>query len=68
MAREFAAIHPNLVANIVQAKRTCNASHSPVAEYLKTYIVKPAYELGHPYKLVVLIDGLDEWSNHETFI
>jgi hypothetical protein len=68
MARELAALHPRATPQVAAAARTCKASHQPLREYMDSYILKPIHSLSYPYPLVIIIDGLDEWEDHEVFL
>ncbi|KAF8193024.1 tetratricopeptide repeat-containing protein [Pholiota molesta] len=43
-------------------------AHNPLRDYFKAYIIDPISQLKYPYQLVVVLDGLEEWENHESFL
>ncbi|KAF8966679.1 tetratricopeptide repeat-containing protein [Flammula alnicola] len=68
IAKQLGEMHPRAIANISEAARKLNGPHSPLRDYLTAYIIDPVHELEYPYQLVIVIDGLEEWTNHESFL
>ncbi|KAF8903428.1 tetratricopeptide repeat-containing protein [Gymnopilus junonius] len=60
--------HPQTISNIADVARKLNSAHDPLSEYMVAYIIDPIRALKYPYQLVIVIDGLDEWPNRETFL
>jgi len=63
-------MHPRAIANIADAARTLDGPHDKLGDYFTAYIFDPVRALDYPsrYQLVVVVDGLDEWRNHESFL
>ncbi|KAF8954224.1 hypothetical protein BDZ97DRAFT_1928594 [Flammula alnicola] len=68
ISKQLGEMHPRAIANISEAARKLNGPHSPLRDYLTAYIIDPVHELKYPYQLVIVIDGLEEWTNHESFL
>ncbi|KAF8966689.1 tetratricopeptide repeat-containing protein, partial [Flammula alnicola] len=68
IAKQLGEMHPQAIANISEAARKLNGPHNPLRDYLTAYIIDPVHELKYPYQLVIVIDGLEEWTNHESFL
>ncbi|KAF8966660.1 tetratricopeptide repeat-containing protein [Flammula alnicola] len=68
ISRQLGEMHPQAIANISEAARKVNGPHSPLKDYFTAYIINPVHELKYPYQLVIVIDGLEEWTNHESFL
>jgi hypothetical protein len=65
IGHEIGSIHPRAIPKIVEAMDQC---HGPSLEArLQGYIVEPLRSLGHRQPLIVIMDALDEWQNHQTF-
>ncbi|KAJ2918078.1 hypothetical protein MD484_g2308, partial [Candolleomyces efflorescens] len=63
---EIGCIHPGAIPKIVEAMDQCHGA--PLDTYLHGYVVEPLRSLGHPRPLIVIMDALDEWQNHQTFL
>ncbi|KAF8884074.1 hypothetical protein CPB84DRAFT_1750507 [Gymnopilus junonius] len=60
--------HPQAIPNIADAARRLNSAHDPLSKYVAAYVIDPIRALKYPYQLVIVVDGLDEWTNRETFL
>ena len=56
------------IADIANAARTLDGPHDRLRGYFTAYIFDPIHALGYPYQLVVVVDGMDEWRNYESFL
>ncbi|PPQ87099.1 hypothetical protein CVT26_011978, partial [Gymnopilus dilepis] len=43
-------------------------AHSPLGNYLTSYIINPIRALKYPYPLVIVIDGLDQWPSCDALL
>ncbi|EDR00777.1 uncharacterized protein LACBIDRAFT_295705 [Laccaria bicolor S238N-H82] len=68
ISRQLGAMYPQAIANIADAARTLDGPHDGLRDYLTAYIFDPIRALGYPYQLVIVVDGLDEWGNYESFL
>ena len=68
MAKEFSTLHPRSVPQVAAASRTCNSGHLRLRDYMESYIMNPICSLSYPYPLIIVVDGLDEWTHHEVFL
>ncbi|KAF8191183.1 tetratricopeptide repeat-containing protein [Pholiota molesta] len=68
ISRQLGEMHPRAIADIAKAARKLNGPHRPLQDYFTAYIIAPIHQLEYPYQLVVVIDGVEEWSNHEAFL
>ncbi|KAF8968449.1 hypothetical protein BDZ97DRAFT_2072848 [Flammula alnicola] len=68
ISKQLGEMHPQAIASISEAARKLNGPHNPLRDYLTAYIINPVHELKYPYQLVIVIDGLEEWTNHESFL
>jgi tetratricopeptide (TPR) repeat protein len=68
ISRQLGEMHPRAIAIIAEAARKLNGPHNPLREYFKAYIFDPIQQLEYPYQLIVVLDGLEEWANHESFL
>ena len=68
ISRQLGAMYPQAIANIANAARTLDGPHDRLSDYLTAYIFDPIRALGYPYQLVVVVDGLEEWRNYESFL
>jgi len=68
MAKELSALHPRSVPQVAVAARTCNSGHLRLRDYMESYIINPIRSLSYPYPLVIVVDGLYEWTHHEVFL
>ncbi|KAF8961753.1 tetratricopeptide repeat-containing protein [Flammula alnicola] len=68
ISKQLGEMHPQAIANISEAARKISGPHNPLRDYLTAYITDPVRELKYPYHLVIVIDGLEEWTNHESFL
>ncbi|EDQ98767.1 tetratricopeptide repeat-containing protein [Laccaria bicolor S238N-H82] len=68
ISRQLGAMYPQAIINIADAARTLNGPHDRLKDYFTAYIFDPIRALKYPYQLVVVVDGLDEWRNYESFL
>ncbi|KAF8190162.1 tetratricopeptide repeat-containing protein [Pholiota molesta] len=68
ISRQLGEMHPRAIANIAEAARKLNGPHNPLRDYLTAYVIDPIRQLEYPYPLVVVMDGLEEWTSHESFL
>ena len=68
ISRQLGAMYPRAIANIADAARTLDGPHDRLRDYFKAYLFDPIRALEYPYQLVVVVDGLDEWRNYESFL
>ncbi|KAF8191208.1 tetratricopeptide repeat-containing protein [Pholiota molesta] len=68
IARQLGGMHPRAIADIAEAARKLDDPHSPLQDYFKAYIIDPIRRLEYPHQLVVIVDGLEEWTSHESFL
>ncbi|KIK00304.1 hypothetical protein K443DRAFT_66010, partial [Laccaria amethystina LaAM-08-1] len=68
ISRQLGAMYPRAIANIADAARTLDGPHDKLKDYFTAYIFDPIRALEYPYQLVVVVDGLDEWRNYESFL
>ncbi|KAF8191206.1 tetratricopeptide repeat-containing protein [Pholiota molesta] len=68
ISRQLGEMHPQAIVDIAKAARKLNGPHRPLQDYFTAYIIDPIHQLAYPYKLVVVIDGVEEWTNHEAFL
>jgi TPR repeat protein len=68
ISRQLGEMHPRAIANIAEAGRKLNGPHNPLRDYLMAYVIDPIRQLEYPYQLVVVMDGLEEWTSHESFL
>ncbi|PPQ75964.1 hypothetical protein CVT26_005745, partial [Gymnopilus dilepis] len=68
IARQLGEKHPRAVSDIAEAARKLNSAHDSLGDYLTTYIINPIRALRYPYPLVIVVDGLDEWSSRDSFL
>ncbi|KAG5634894.1 hypothetical protein H0H81_000400 [Sphagnurus paluster] len=68
ISRELGAGNPRTIANIAEAARKLDGPHYSLRDYVTAYIFDPIRALEYPYQLVVVVDGLDEWRNYESFL
>ena len=68
ISRQLGAMYPQAIANIANAARTLDGPHDRLRDYFTAYIFDSIRALGYPYQLVVVVDGLDEWRNYESFL
>jgi tetratricopeptide (TPR) repeat protein len=68
ISRQLGAMYPRAIANIADAARTLDGPHDRLKDYFKAYIFDPIRAIEYPYQLVVVVDGLDEWRNYESFL
>ena len=68
ISRQLGAMYPQAIANIANAARTLDGPHDRLRDYFTAYIFDPIRALEYPYQLVVVVDGLDEWRNYESFL
>ncbi|RXW22975.1 hypothetical protein EST38_g2862 [Candolleomyces aberdarensis] len=66
IAREIGSIHPRAIPKIVEAMDQCHST--PLENHLQRYILEPLRSLGHPQPLIIIVDAMDEWQDHPTFI
>jgi tetratricopeptide (TPR) repeat protein len=68
ISRQLGAMYPRAIANIADAARILDGPHDKLKDYFTAYIFDPIRALEYPYQLVVVVDGLDEWRNCESFL
>ncbi|KIJ91500.1 hypothetical protein K443DRAFT_114936 [Laccaria amethystina LaAM-08-1] len=68
ISRQLGAMYPRAIANIAEAARTLDGPHDRLKDYFTAYIFDPIRALQYPYQLVVVVDGLEEWRNYESFL
>ncbi|KIJ91377.1 hypothetical protein K443DRAFT_14445, partial [Laccaria amethystina LaAM-08-1] len=68
ISRQLGAMYPQAIANIAEAARTLDGPHDKLKDYFTAYIFDPIRALEYPYQLAVVVDGLDEWRNYESFL
>ncbi|RXW16848.1 hypothetical protein EST38_g9009 [Candolleomyces aberdarensis] len=66
IAYEIGSIHPRAIPKIVEAMDQCHATS--LENHLQKYIVEPLQSLNHPQPFIIIIDAMDEWRDHPTFI
>ncbi|KAJ2924107.1 hypothetical protein H1R20_g12988, partial [Candolleomyces eurysporus] len=66
IAHEIGSIHPQAIPKIVEAMDRCHATS--LENHLQKYILEPLQSLNHPQPLIIIIDAMDEWQDHPTFI
>ncbi|KAJ2922200.1 hypothetical protein H1R20_g14887, partial [Candolleomyces eurysporus] len=66
IAREIGSIHPRAIPKIVEAMDQCHSTS--LGNHLQKYILEPLRSLSHPQPLIIVIDAMDEWQDHPTFI
>jgi tetratricopeptide (TPR) repeat protein len=66
LAHEIGSIHPQTRPKILDAMQQCHGTS--LETHLQKYILEPIRLLNHPYPLVVIVDALDEWRDHPTFL
>ena len=68
ISRQLGTMYPEAIADIANAARRLNGPHDRLEDYFTAYLFDPIRALGYPYQLVVVVDGLDEWRNYESFL
>ncbi|KDR83264.1 hypothetical protein GALMADRAFT_89121 [Galerina marginata CBS 339.88] len=68
ISRQLGANYPQAIGSIAEAARKLDGPHDSLRDYFAAYIFDPICALGYPYQLVVVVDGLDEWRNYESFL
>ncbi|RXW14044.1 hypothetical protein EST38_g11810 [Candolleomyces aberdarensis] len=66
IAHEIGCIHPRAIPKIVEAMDQCHGTS--LENHLEKYILEPLRSLGHPQPLIIIMDAMDEWRDHPTFI
>ncbi|KAJ2926451.1 hypothetical protein H1R20_g10648, partial [Candolleomyces eurysporus] len=66
IAHEIGCIHPRAIPKIAEAMDQCHGTS--VENHLQKYILEPLRSLGHPQPLIIIMDAMDEWRDHPTFI
>ncbi|KAJ2933740.1 hypothetical protein H1R20_g3355, partial [Candolleomyces eurysporus] len=66
IAHEIGSIHPRAIPKIVEAMDQCHATS--LENHLQKYILEPLQSLDHPQPFIIIIDAMDEWRDHPTFI
>ncbi|RXW17640.1 hypothetical protein EST38_g8214 [Candolleomyces aberdarensis] len=66
IAHEIGSIHPQAIPKIVEAMDRCHATS--LENHLQKYILEPLQSLNRPQPLIIIIDAMDEWQDHPTFI
>ncbi|KAF8884070.1 hypothetical protein CPB84DRAFT_1750504 [Gymnopilus junonius] len=68
IAKQLGKKHPQVIASVAEAVRKLDGTHDPIGKHMAAYLIDPICSLKYPYQLVIIIDGLDEWTNSKTFI
>ena len=68
ISKQLGEMYPRAITKIAEAARTLNGPHGKIRDYFSAYIFGPIHALDYPYQLVVVVDGLDEWRNYESFL
>ncbi|KDR74898.1 hypothetical protein GALMADRAFT_566661 [Galerina marginata CBS 339.88] len=68
ISRQLGANYPQAIGSIAEAARKLDGPHDSLRDYFAAYIFDPICALGYPYQLVIVVDGLDEWRNYESFL
>ncbi|KDR71376.1 hypothetical protein GALMADRAFT_144057, partial [Galerina marginata CBS 339.88] len=68
ISRQLGANYPRAISDIAEAARKLDGPHDSLRDYFKAYIFDPIRALEYSYQLVVVVDGLDEWQNYESFL
>ncbi|KAJ2922199.1 hypothetical protein H1R20_g14886, partial [Candolleomyces eurysporus] len=66
IAREIGSIHPRAIPKIIEAMDQCHSTS--LDNHLQKYILEPLRSLSHPQPLIIIVDAMDEWQDHSTFI
>ncbi|KAJ2921845.1 hypothetical protein H1R20_g15243, partial [Candolleomyces eurysporus] len=66
IAHEIGSIHPQAIPKIVEAMDQCH--RTSLQNHLRKYILEPLQSLNQPLTLIIIIDAMDEWRHHPTFI
>ncbi|RXW24470.1 hypothetical protein EST38_g1377 [Candolleomyces aberdarensis] len=66
LAHEVGKNHPEAIPKIVEAIDKCNGLS--LQHHLKHYILEPLRSLAHSQALVVVVDAVDEWKCHPSFV
>ncbi|KAJ2935018.1 hypothetical protein H1R20_g2069, partial [Candolleomyces eurysporus] len=66
LAHEIGSIHPQTIPKIEEAIEQCHGTS--LETHLKEYILEPLRSLKRPHPLVIIIDAIDEWRDHLTFM
>ncbi|KAJ2929837.1 hypothetical protein H1R20_g7272, partial [Candolleomyces eurysporus] len=66
LAHEIGNIHPRAIPRIVDAMDRCHGTSLEI--HLRKYILEPLSSLSSPNPLIIIIDAIDEWPDHPTFL
>ncbi|KAJ2924389.1 hypothetical protein H1R20_g12718, partial [Candolleomyces eurysporus] len=66
LAYELGNIHPPAIPKIVEAMNRCHATS--LENHFEGYIFEPVRSLNYPQSLIIIVDAIDEWRDHPTFI
>ncbi|RXW16055.1 hypothetical protein EST38_g9799 [Candolleomyces aberdarensis] len=66
LSHEVGKNHPKAISKIVEAINKCN--ELPLQDHMEHYILEPIRSLAHPHPLIVIVDAVDEWKSHPSFI
>ncbi|KAJ2930429.1 hypothetical protein H1R20_g6663, partial [Candolleomyces eurysporus] len=66
LAHEIGSIHSRAIPKILEAIDACHGTSLEV--HLKKYILQPLQSLDYPRPLIIIVDAIDEWRDHPTFI
>ncbi|KAJ2930427.1 hypothetical protein H1R20_g6666, partial [Candolleomyces eurysporus] len=66
LAHELGSIHIRAIPKILEAIDECHGA--PLKIHLQKYILEPLQSLNHPRPLIIIVDAIDEWRDHPTFI
>ncbi|RXW22015.1 hypothetical protein EST38_g3829 [Candolleomyces aberdarensis] len=66
LSHEVGKNHPRAILKIVEAMNKCNGL--PLQDHVECYILEPLQSLAHPHPLIVIVDAVDEWKSHPSFI
>ena len=68
ISRQLGTVYPQAIANIANAAKILDGPHDRLKDYFTAYLFDPIGALGYPYQLIIVVDGLDEWRNYESFL
>ncbi|RXW23941.1 hypothetical protein EST38_g1902 [Candolleomyces aberdarensis] len=66
LSHEIGKNHPQATPKIAEAIDKCNGL--PLQDHVEHYILEPIRSLARPHQLIVIVDAVDEWKSHPSFI
>ena len=66
IAHEAGCIHPRAIAKIVEAMDQCHGTS--LETHLRMYILEPLRSLKRSQPFIIIMDAMDEWRDHPTYI